>query len=47
MSILLAPEDLATVEVSIDDLIKSGEFDPTEISMGTYTNNGGRRDKDG
>jgi hypothetical protein len=47
MSTLLAPEDLATVEVSIEDLIKSGEFDPTEISMGTYTNNGGRRDKDG
>ena len=47
MSKLLAPEDLATVEVSIDDLIKSGAFDPTEISMGTYTNNGGRRDHDG
>jgi hypothetical protein len=47
MSTLLAPEDLATVEVNIEDIIKSGEFNPTEISMGTYTNNGGRRDKDG
>jgi hypothetical protein len=47
METLLVPEDLATVEVKIEDLIKSGEFDPNEISMGTYTNNGGRRDKDG
>lgn len=43
----LSPEDLASVEISLEELIRSGEFDPTEISMGTYTNNGGRRDKDG
>jgi len=44
---LLAPEDLAEVELSFDELVESGELDPREISMGTYTNNGGRRDKDG
>lgn len=47
MSTLLAPEDLACDETTVEELIASGEVDPRDISMGTYTNNGGRRDKDG
>jgi hypothetical protein len=47
MSSLLAPEDLACEEATIEELVKSGELDPMEITMGTYTNNGGRRDHDG
>ena len=47
MSSLLAPEDLASAEIKVEDLVEAGELDPGEISMGTYTNNGGRRDHDG
>lgn len=47
MSALLAPEDLASDETTVEDLVEAGELDPAEIIMGTYTNNGGRRDKDG
>jgi hypothetical protein len=37
METLLAPEDLATEELSIEELIEQGEYDPSEIQMGTYT----------
>ena len=47
MSTLLSPADLASEELTIEDLVEAGDIDPTQISMGTYTNNGGRRDKDG
>lgn len=43
METLLAPEDIATVELTVEEMIESGKFDPTEIQMGTYTFAMGKR----